>query len=662
MLNLKNILSAAIWALVAGQATSALAGSSYIDPGDTNGMIRVKNAIVHGNETTVLFSTSPYSSDPEARNPCPHNYYTATLKPGLAKPEVNMIAKGVCAGVAQEGHLLKNFEAIILANDRLERWKQGEQVSSQSVSKFEDVADLGVSSAKMGGQFFAMSAGGSLAVAILGQTTMLALMNAEGEQRWRVVLPSQGMGENPQNLYISPLDNVLYHTEEMHGPGSSLATLYFVSPDGEKKRILLTRVDENLLQLNGDDISNEELTAFLQQQATVKQESVRKVMVDERVDGGFDVLFERDSPDKARSGQFLVHISPAGLLEWEFALGTYLKDHGLENAKEFRVNDKHLELVSSVLVTFPTPNGKRRKYPQIAVSRIALDGSGGITRLLPLDQRYMEAALLAGDEGRQHLEGFPEGDPVLLTTLSGETLVVAKGKADNQPAVRFYEVTDDLMVYTEVWDANQARIAKEASRQQRKADRASRMSNMRADQAAAAGMSESEFNALGKNEQLQAIVANGGQQQLMATAQREAALVQQQMAADPNMTPEMKAQMNAVLAQMAQMQGGSVPTVAPQAMPVPRAKSAGNPDNDNAIVLDAGGGAFLEFENTDGRQMTLLIFDRNSGEELLKKDYADGVIYDYINFQEFDRPMDQLGILYREVSGMILADLTPVLP
>jgi hypothetical protein len=58
--------------------------------------------------------------------------------------------------------------------------------------------------------------------------------------------------------------------------------------------------------------------------------------------------------------------------------------------------------------------------------------------------------------------------------------------------------------------------------------------------------------------------------------------------------------------------------------------------------------------------MTLLIFDRQSGEELLEKDYSDGVIYEYVDFNRFNRPLEQIGVIYREVSGLVLKDLTPV--
>ena len=134
-------------------------------------------------------------------------------------------------------------------------------------------------------------------------------------------------------------------------------------------------------------------------------------------------------------------------------------------------------------------------------------------------------------------------------------------------------------------------------------------------------------------------------------AQMAAALAQaqQELANDPNMTPEMRAQMNAVLAQMQGATGGGIPTDVPAA-------------EGDVIELDGSDGAFLEFESADGEPMTLLVFDRQNGAELLKNEYPDGVIYDYVNFGQFGRPMEQIGVRYSDASGTELAELTPRKP
>jgi hypothetical protein len=149
-----------------------------------------------------------------------------------------------------------------------------------------------------------------------------------------------------------------------------------------------------------------------------------------------------------------------------------------------------------------------------------------------------------------------------------------------------------------------------------------------------------------------------------ANAQIAAAIAeaQQQMVNNPNMTPEMRAQMAAIMGQMAQASGGqpaSVPGMPFQPSPQARSdKSTTLPEN--TLKVDSGMRGFIEYENKDGRPITLLVFDRKSGRELLKKDYQDGVIYEYVDFSKFGLPLGQIGVIYRDVAGMILKDLTPV--
>jgi hypothetical protein len=126
------------------------------------------------------------------------------------------------------------------------------------------------------------------------------------------------------------------------------------------------------------------------------------------------------------------------------------------------------------------------------------------------------------------------------------------------------------------------------------------------------------------------------------------------MANDPNMTPEMRAQMAAIMAQMSQGTGGQL------AAPV-QGSSGATAMPENALKVDSGGRGLIEYENKDGRLVTLLIFNRKTGEELLKKNYPNGVIHEYVDFSRFNLPLEQIGVIYREIAGMILEDLTPVM-
>jgi hypothetical protein len=146
----------------------------------------------------------------------------------------------------------------------------------------------------------------------------------------------------------------------------------------------------------------------------------------------------------------------------------------------------------------------------------------------------------------------------------------------------------------------------------------------------------------------------------IAAAMAEA---QEQLANDPNVTPEMRAQMEAIMLQMGQVPGGQnavAPAVQSQEAAVQKS-AGGETVPENALNVDSGMRGFIEYENRDGRLITLLIFDRKSGNELMKKDYPDGVIYEYVDFSQFKLPLEQIGVIYREVAGMILEDLTPVI-
>jgi hypothetical protein len=127
----------------------------------------------------------------------------------------------------------------------------------------------------------------------------------------------------------------------------------------------------------------------------------------------------------------------------------------------------------------------------------------------------------------------------------------------------------------------------------------------------------------------------------------------------------MRAQMSAIMAQMGQSPGGQsiqtpgFPVAQPQPAPaVSNGDSAHSPEN--ALMLNANLQGFLEFGHEDGRAMTLFIFNRQTGDELLKKDYPDGVIYEYVDFSRFNLPLQHLGVNYKDVDSLVLKDLTPV--
>jgi hypothetical protein len=235
----------------------------------------------------------------------------------------------------------------------------------------------------------------------------------------------------------------------------------------------------------------------------------------------------------------------------------------------------------------------------------------------------------------QYLDGLPGGEPALLTTLHGVPLIVSVGMVSKRPVLRINEVTDQLMEYTEAYDEKQAKLAKDASRKQRKADKEARKQSMNADMAAAMPQDP--------NTQMAAAMAE----------------MQKKMANDPNMTPAMRAQIAAIMAQVSQSSGRQNARP-PGSPPAQTSNSDSVPSPGNTLTLDRNMQGFLQFDHEDGSAMTVLIFNRLTDAELIKKDYPDGIIYEYVDFSRFKLPLQNIGVIYQEVNGKILKDLTPV--
>jgi hypothetical protein len=55
------------------------------------------------------------------------------------------------------------------------------------------------------------------------------------------------------------------------------------------------------------------------------------------------------------------------------------------------------------------------------------------------------------------------------------------------------------------------------------------------------------------------------------------------------------------------------------------------------------------------------VINRQTGDELLKKEYADGEIDEYVSFGRYKLPLEQIGVLIKNMNGETLEDLTPAL-
>lgn len=693
---------------LAAMSTAVFAAGNIAIPGDNNSRITVENAVVKGEETTVFFLTYPDIGDPNSGKPCPLNYYSVNLRPGLPTAKVEVVAKGVCSGLQQKSRLLDNGDALMIVGDRLERWRQGEQIDSRKFSSMEATSKLRVSTGEMGAQFYdisplgdvvlAISAGGFSAHDFANTSTVLTNLGPDGKLRWQSRLSNgeQGSLNTPEQVQAGFGGSAVLYTSALASGMSPAAEaqLHFINAKGAGKLVTLndggTAMDLDFQ--NSNNMSMESLQEVLQRQNQSVAEEVENLGIVARKDSGFDVLFQLKSRGGGREGFFLYRFGPNGDLQSEISLGNHIELYGLERWFDFYVEGKQLLLLSKAPVTQKVVRNVKRKWGQNIVSWIDLNTGVPVARMIPLDDRYLEAAMNAGDEGQQYLAGQPGSEPVLLTTLGGKPLVISVGWISKRQVVRLHEADDQLLAFTEIADERQAKLAKEASRQQRSAEREARSQRMLAQQAAAAGMSESEFSALSNRERKEALIRSGNSDQLFNAMAKEAQIMQteqgasaqggpkqagvpqdmnaqigvamaqarQQMANDPNMTPEMRAQMEAIMAQMGGGQSASMPAMPSQAT----SQKDGNVKTvlpDNALKVDSGKRAFIEFENLDGRLVSLLIFNRQTGEELMKKDYPDGVIYEYVDFSQFTLPLERIGVLYRDISGQILKDLTPLI-
>jgi hypothetical protein len=637
---------------------------------DSNSRLVVENAIINGNETTIFFWTWPYMGDPNSGKPCGLNFYSVTLRSGLPSVRPQTLAKGVCGGITAKGGILDNGDALIMVRDRLERWQGGKKISSELFSAIGTTSKLRISTDNAGTQFFDISPAGDLVMAIpVGgyiakdfpdSSLIMASLKPGTEKRWQLKLNDVGTYYTINNIWAARDGGALLHispTSVDPKVAVSERQLRFVSANGTESQFMLTEAEAPFDVTSMRPGSEEDLQKFFESQKNAKPESIEMLSARPGDGGGFDVLFHRTGGVDGQEGHFLYRIAADGSLQSETALGSHLEDYGLEKWTDFYVSDGQLILLSRVMATQHGVQSRRAKWMQNTVSRVDLETGIPVSRLIPLDQRYLEAAMNSGDEGRQYLEGQPGGESVLLTSVGGLPLSVALGWLKGRNTLRLNEATEDLVVFTEVYDERQVKMTKKKASQQRKIDREARKKQMNDDMAAATGMSPEDYAALSNKEQKEAMVSEGDMDAMMAAVMKQAEAAQQSMAAS-GASPKQLAQMEAAMAQARQMmQGGGYGVAMPgsaSAVDAPEAEASVQ-----VLTVDTQLRGHIQFKNRDGKLTTMVVFNRQTGEELLKKEYADGVIDEYVNFGRYKLPPEQIGIVIRNISGEILEELTP---
>ncbi|MCJ7815400.1 MAG: hypothetical protein MUP31_05030, partial [Xanthomonadales bacterium] len=442
------------------------AGNTLTMP-DSNFSLVVENALVKGSTSTVLFWTYPGMTDPDAGKSCALNFYTVKLQPGLATVSAQLAANDVCGNGMSSAELLDNGDVQIMAIDRLERWRKGAQISKQSFSSLKATRKLGVDTTR-GGQWYGMNAKGDTVLAVPDHAVAgldVVALDADFKQRWKFHLNEPGQRLMVEGLWAIQGGGALFHVGQLPADNSRLSSenfLYVIAADGKLlDPVQISASDEPDLQKLMAQGQADLQQAFARMGQS-NPETIKRLSVDVRDDGGFDVLLLRQGGVEGREGHFLLRFGPDGNLQSEFAVTDPIVPFGLENWSEFYVEGRNLVVLSVVSTSQPSVQAGRKKYNQNVISTIDLDRRTHTSRLVPLDLRYLEAAMTAGDAEQQYLENLPGGEPVLLTRLGSVPLAVSRGYLTRHPALRLDEGTEDLLVYTEAFDEKQATASRQA--------------------------------------------------------------------------------------------------------------------------------------------------------------------------------------------------------
>jgi hypothetical protein len=180
-------------------------------------------------------------------------------------------------------------------------------------------------------------------------------------------------------------------------------------------------------------------------------------------------------------------------------------------------------------------------------------------------------------------------------------------------------------------------------------------------------MTPEEYNALSNKEQKEAMIRQGDPNAMIAEMMKQAQEMQQSMAGSGE-SPEMNAQMQAAMEQVQQamqgagyempgsMPGTASPTTSPQSIPPPQGNAPAE-----ILTVDALMRGHVQFKSPDGKLTTMAVINRETGEELLNREYADGVIDEYLNFGRYKLPLEQVGVVIKNTRGDVLEDLTPTI-
>lgn len=666
----------------AASVTLASAAHSVHVPPDHNSRVQLLDFRPVGESAHILYATYPDRGDRRYGERCAVAAHVATVPPALTPVAAQTLSSDLCGMLGLDGKLLNNGDTLLLHADGITRWHDGNATERLDFSALPALRGIDIDPTSAAQAIDSNTKGEVLLAwvdsASAGKSTLRAVRTASiaglaGAKAWRSESVHPDWQVSLIDAWIDNTGGALAHIRMFPAGGNSIALREALVPfdaDGQVGEPVIIAADrqptlEQQAAIGGD---LQKLKALLTQSYS---ESIRTLIARPRAEGGFDVLLNRASGSDSREGHFLLRIGTNGRELAEHNLSAAIEEHGLSDWADFRVEDDTLLLLSQVSATQPGITARRSRYPQNVVSHIALPGGPPLSRLLPLERQYLQAAMNARDEDVQTLADHPGGRPLALFMLNGQPLAVSAGYRSRRHVLTFDAATAALPRYTEAFDQQQREKTAAQERAARKANREARSQALSADIAAASGMSPDDFAALSRREQQEQMLRHGDLNAIMGLAAAQAAAAQQAMASSgqagaAGISPD-------TLAAMQQAMSG-ITAGAPVTVPAPGAAVVASPKSiamtgkaqtttakNDVLPVSASGRAFIEYDTPDGRPVTLVIEQRSDGRELLRKDYPDGSIYENINFNRLGAPLEQLRVKYLDTDGATLEERTPAI-
>ena len=667
----------------------ANAAGITIENTDRNQGIVIVDARPVSSGTWILYATQPTLGQAHQAERCAVNYYLLKLEPGLAGAKPELLAENTCFHFGMTGRLLANGDVLIISGARVETWRPGAgKIGEWQLDSLKSLGHLKGRAGASEGMQTAIARNGDVVLAApyprsRNDTTtpsgVVARVSAEGKTLWQRELSEPGTLLSVIDAWPAEDGGGWLHVAARAMEGSKLPgvdappgalivgqnRLYRIDAKGELVANVVLAADQMQdfsappppMPDPGED--PEAFQAALQASLAQSEELIQgkflgygDIVGHPRPDGGLDLLVGRRA-DEAE----LIRVGAGGDIYLRTSLSEAMTAEGLREWIDFLAGDGQV-------ILFGTLGTRKDRLPQGYLSWIGLDGGSAVTRLVPLDELGLEEARNAGDEDRQYLENNPSQQGQLLTSLAGRPLAVSLVYRSRRPAIQVDEGTEQLVVYTEVRDERRVKTDKEKQREQRKAARQAQKEEMNREMAASIGVSEEEYAAMSNRERKEAMVRNGDMEAMMAAAMKQAEAAMQQMQAQQGAsgaatTPEMAAAM--AQAQQALANAGVVAPATAQPGPSGSIETAEEVAAENTLPLDSNLRGILEYEHPDGLATTLIILDRQSDDELFRKDFGDGSVYEYLDFSRYGLPLNQFAVVLVDADNQALLELTPVM-